>query len=274
MNIYQHTNPDKNNTPFTYLIGWSALNKWYYGCRYRKGCHPTDLWTTYFTSSDEVKQFRREHGEPDVIQVRHVFSANQQAKLWESRVQTAIPRTSRIHWLNKKFGDTFANVVDGFTGKKKSAKSKLRQKETMMQKYGVENGGQTEKSKATAKARMLSPANPSYHQTNATKKKISETNLTNMANMTADERSAKFGSCGEKNPFFGKHHSPELLAEMQIKKSAAWAKNKSCWMHTPTGENIRVHSIDVETAIASGCKKGYAPGTHPNNTRNYSKKSI
>lgn len=32
-----------NNTPYTYLIGWPNLNKWYYGVRYAKNCQPIDL---------------------------------------------------------------------------------------------------------------------------------------------------------------------------------------------------------------------------------------
>lgn len=27
-----------DNQPYTYLIGWSKLNKWYYGVRYSKKC--------------------------------------------------------------------------------------------------------------------------------------------------------------------------------------------------------------------------------------------
>lgn len=61
------------DVPFTYLIGWSKHNLWYYGCRFAKGCKPDDLWTKYFTSSigkDDIKgvrEYRQELGEPDVI---------------------------------------------------------------------------------------------------------------------------------------------------------------------------------------------------------------
>lgn len=39
-------------TPYTYLIGWSKHNIWYYGKRTAKNCHPNDFWVTYFTSSN------------------------------------------------------------------------------------------------------------------------------------------------------------------------------------------------------------------------------
>jgi hypothetical protein len=66
MTIYQ---------PYTYLIGWTKHNKWYYGCQYANGqrvANPSNLWTTYFTSSKHVKECRELYGEPDVVQVRCV----------------------------------------------------------------------------------------------------------------------------------------------------------------------------------------------------------
>lgn len=75
-----------DRTPYTYLIGWSHLNVWYYGLRYGKNCHPDDLWVKYFSSSKQVKHFRKEHGEPDVVQIRRTFSDVTKAKLWENKV--------------------------------------------------------------------------------------------------------------------------------------------------------------------------------------------
>lgn len=101
MNIY-HTAIDR--TPFTYLLGWSRLNMWYYGVRYAKGCHPNNLWTTYFTSSKHVKNFCKEHGRPDIIMIRKIFSCQTKAKHWEDRVLLSIPKEKRNFWLNKRFG--------------------------------------------------------------------------------------------------------------------------------------------------------------------------
>lgn len=49
-------------TPYTYLVGWSQLNKFYYGVRFAKNCTPSDLFTTYFTSSSIVKQYILDYG--------------------------------------------------------------------------------------------------------------------------------------------------------------------------------------------------------------------
>lgn len=92
MTIYQ---------PYTYLIGWSKLNRWYYGVRFAKNCNPTDLWVTYFTSSKHVKAFRIEHGEPDVIEIRRVFTNAEQAGNWERKVLLRINAAYAEKWINK-----------------------------------------------------------------------------------------------------------------------------------------------------------------------------
>ena len=96
MNIY--------NKPYTYLIGWTQHNKYYYGARFAKNCHPDDLWKKYFTSSYYVKQFREQYGEPDVIQVRQTFDNADSALAWESKV---------LHKMNVMTNDTFLNQAIG-----------------------------------------------------------------------------------------------------------------------------------------------------------------
>ena len=76
----------KDRTPYTYLIGWSQHNKWYYGSRYGKNCHPKDLFNPYKTSSAVVKSFIAAHGFPDIIQVRQIFSSTVKSKNFEDSV--------------------------------------------------------------------------------------------------------------------------------------------------------------------------------------------
>lgn len=80
--------------PYTYLIGWSAHNKWYYGVRYAKTCHPSDLFKTYFTSSKYVKLFIISNGLPDIIEIRRTFSNARDAQKWE---HTVLNRTDAMH---------------------------------------------------------------------------------------------------------------------------------------------------------------------------------
>lgn len=110
-----HTANDR--TPYTYLIGWSALNKWYYGVRYGKYCHPVDLWTTYFTSSPIISIFREKYGEPDVIQIRKIFNDPIKARLWEDKVHYRMNVVKSTNWLNANYGCAKFDTTGHFAGK-------------------------------------------------------------------------------------------------------------------------------------------------------------
>lgn len=96
-------------TPYTYLIGWSQLDKWYYGsryakksnCLYKSGSHPDELWKTYFTSSKIVKMFREVYGEPDVIEIRKTFLLAEEAVVWEQKVLQRIGVIKNSKFLNQ-----------------------------------------------------------------------------------------------------------------------------------------------------------------------------
>ena len=107
--------------PFTYLIGWSKQNIFYYGVRYSKNCKPSDLWTRYFTSSKYVSEQRVNLGEPDIIQVRRTFTDKLAAKTWEHTVlrRMCIPTDARF--LNRDDGRCLLKNV----GKPLSTEHKL-----------------------------------------------------------------------------------------------------------------------------------------------------
>ena len=96
-------------TPYTYLIGWTTQNKWYYGVRYAKkskclyesGCHPDEFWVTYFTTSKVVANFVSEYGDPDVIQIRKTFTNKDDAISWEYKVLRKIEAIHRKDFLNQ-----------------------------------------------------------------------------------------------------------------------------------------------------------------------------
>lgn len=71
------------------------------GVRYKRGCQPSDLWVKYFTSSKYVKKFRKDHGEPDVVEVRQTFNDSLQAREWEEKVINRLNAVNSDRWLNK-----------------------------------------------------------------------------------------------------------------------------------------------------------------------------
>ena len=88
-------------TPYTYLIGWPELGRWYYGSRYALGCDPSELWVRYFTSSKKVADFRKVHGEPTVKIIRKVFQDTNSVRMWEHRVLKKLKVIYNDRWLNK-----------------------------------------------------------------------------------------------------------------------------------------------------------------------------
>ena len=101
MNIY---------TPYTYLIGWSKHNKWYYGRRTAKNCNPSEFWVNYFTSSKYVEEFRKQFGEPDIIQIRKTFSDPELCCIWEEKVIDRLKIVKNPSWLNRSNSGRYFNT--------------------------------------------------------------------------------------------------------------------------------------------------------------------
>lgn len=91
----------KSTTPYTYRIGWSASNLFYYGVRFAKGCEPKELWIKYKTSSKYVKEAFERLGDPDIIEVRKVFQCSDSARDWEHKVLRRLGAKDRDDYLNQ-----------------------------------------------------------------------------------------------------------------------------------------------------------------------------
>ena len=93
--------------PYCYLLGWSKLDKWYYGSEYghrTKIANPLNLWHTYFTSSKYVKEFVKIHGNPDIIKIRKICSTDVETIHWEYRVLRKLKVKNNARWLNVNEG--------------------------------------------------------------------------------------------------------------------------------------------------------------------------
>lgn len=96
MSIYQNL----PSQPFLYVIGWTQHDRWYLGSRYKAGCQTSDIWTRYFTSSKYVAEFRRQHGEPDHIEV--VFMGDpEEVRSWEHECIADFNLHTDPKWLNR-----------------------------------------------------------------------------------------------------------------------------------------------------------------------------
>ena len=91
--------------PFSYHLYHKQTGKHYYGIKYSKGCSPSDLWTTYFSSSKLVKQLIEKFGTDSFeVKVRRLFDSGEKALLWEHKLLTRLNAAKRSDWLNRHNG--------------------------------------------------------------------------------------------------------------------------------------------------------------------------
>ena len=87
---------------YTYYIFNTKTNQHYYGARWANGCHPGDLWTTYFTSSKKVKALIEQYGAQSfIVQIRKTFTSETSCREWERKVLSRLKIKSRSDWINE-----------------------------------------------------------------------------------------------------------------------------------------------------------------------------
>jgi len=183
--------------PYTYLIGWTQLDKWYYGCQYGINANPSNLWKTYFTSSKQVKKLREDFGEPDVIQVRKIFFSKEKTRLWEHNVIRRLQIVKSDKWLNQgNGGKEFLN----HGGYKLSETTKQKHRKPKPDGFGKKI------SKARKGIRGLSGEDhPMFGRSHS----LDSKSLMSLA------KKEKY--IGMNNPFFGKNHSDIIRQHISTK---------------------------------------------------------
>lgn len=96
---------------FTYLLGWKKFEKYYYGVRYGKDAFPDSLGTTYWSSSQYVKEFITKNGLPDIVEIRKIFISGLDARIWEMKVLKKMKVISSEKWLNQSNNYSFKGVI-------------------------------------------------------------------------------------------------------------------------------------------------------------------
>ena len=87
---------------YTYILGWSNLDRFYYGVRIAYKTSPIeDLWVDYFTSSKEVKKIVKEYGNPDIIKIDKIFNLPKDAIDYEHSYILENQLHKNPKWLNR-----------------------------------------------------------------------------------------------------------------------------------------------------------------------------
>jgi len=213
-------------TPYTYLIGWTKLNKWYYGSRYAKKSHPKDLWTTYFTSSKHVKKFRDLHGDPDSIQIRKVFTDAQSARLWEERVLRKLDVIHSDIWLNKTNNKGIDPTVKRNTIPGSKAAAEKRKGKTFEELFGIE------------KAKELKDLTSRIAKSNWSDPKLAE-RMKRKPSDTSRYKEAAIKRWANKEDSEKRKQSMSKSAKSRVKTSLRNAEGKFTVNHLPRTDHVR-----------------------------------
>ena len=96
----------QDRLPFTYIISHVTKKVHYYGVRFCRGCHPSELGVTYFSSSKALKRRIKKYGIQEFkFEVRKVFDSVEKALEWETRFLKKVNAAASINWLNMHNGD-------------------------------------------------------------------------------------------------------------------------------------------------------------------------
>lgn len=154
---------------YTYLIGWSKYNKFYYGVRFSKKSDPSELWVSYYTSSKHVKSFAKLNGDPDIIEIRKIFKEVNKARLWEEKVLRRMKVIEKDNWINKTNNrsidllySTHFGEKNGMFGKKHSEQKKLLMS---LAANGRKDSPETKRKKRIARIGSKNPAHKGFVKT-------------------------------------------------------------------------------------------------------------
>lgn len=241
--------------PYTYLIGWTEQKKFYYGVRYSRNCEPSDLMTTYFTSSPKVSEMVASYGLPDIIQIRKTFSDTKKARLWEHKVLRRMKVLQEDKWLNRTDNKSIEpqigekNHMFGKFGSLSHRYGKIlhdESKKVIGEKSRMKKGNMP----AGFSEKMRDIVTGRKHK-NSTKEKISD-QLNGRTFSDSHRKNISLNHAdvvGENNPFFGMKHSEERKKIMSEQRTGTVMINKN-------GVVKRIHQDFLENYLQQGWIRG------------------
>lgn len=246
---------------YTYLIGWSNLDTYYYGVRYSKHASPDELWIHYKTSSKYVDIFYKEHGDPDIIQIRKMFDDSDKAMKWESTVLRRMHMVDDTRFLNRWDNNMVPLKLDGpFPFQSNEIQQKIDN--SLREKYNGRGSGSEE-----IKDKVYETCLKKYgtHHTLHTE------------NVTTARENGSIEKYGTTNPFYSKEfqasltppmHDPVIRAKVTATlRNKDWSERNenmkrlsmekygvSCSMNTPEQIEKRKHDT---YSCPFGCKNNH-----------------
>ena len=241
-NIYQ---------AYTYFIKWSILDRSYYGVRYtqelNKRSPEEDFWDVYKTSSEVVKDFIKENGEPDIKCIDRKFDTPDEAREYERAVLKTNNVISDDRWLNQSYGDWGLFVAKG--------EDHHAYNKTWEEMYGYDRA---QKMKENLKRVTAGENNGMYgkEQSPETKQKISKANKGKKR--TEEYKKMKSQkSKGEGNPMYGKEQSFETKQKISKANKGKLAGERHHMYGKSHSSETRQKISEAVSGERSPCFTGY-----------------
>jgi hypothetical protein len=235
--------------PFTYLVKHVPTNRYYYGVKFGKKCHPYDLWTKYFTSSKKVKGLIRRYGKKSFIfEIRKTFKTAQQARVWEHKVLKRLKVVYRNDFLNQSDNKQMSSSKEARrkislanTGKKRSEEMIIRMRiynsgknngmygkkhsEKTIKKLSKLNKGKKLSEETKEKLRFYSGKNHYMYGKKLSEETKEKIRLGNLGKKHTEEMIKYLSKInkGKNNPMYGRRHSKETNKKMRF----AWEKRRA-----------------------------------------------
>ena len=271
-------------TPFTYCITFIPTGQRYYGSRYannkKEMAHPSQLWTTYFTSSKIIFDLIEEHGKDAFIfEVRKTFITAEQARSWETKFLTRIDAAKHPEWLNghnggKNFHSTPESVQKWHISNIKTSEEKLETKNKKTISWAARTPEQEHdrknKERHTKTSKTLEQKNITKQKTKSTKDaRTSEQKLASRlkhkasrAARTPEQERDRISKCNATR-------NAKTFEEKEKLRQATSKKSKKDYIITyPSGDQIQINgltefcknnllSYSAMSGIARGSRKYY-----------------
>jgi len=192
---------------YTYYLYHIPTAKKYYGYRFANKCEAEqDLWSTYFSSSELVKELIKEYGKESFrAEVRKLFDTREEAHEYEQRFLHKVKAVESKEWLNRAYANSsFYSVQFGnknAAGCDRPFAWRQQVAETMKGKQNSLGCKHTKEQNEASSLRMCGDLNPNFEKPMAETQKaqISESlrgNTNALGHRLSEETKAIIGLAG------------------------------------------------------------------------------
>lgn len=218
-----------DRTPFTYVVTHKTTGMRYYGAKYSKECQPSDLWNTYFTSSQKIRDLIKQEGrDAFTARVRKTFPSVESCLEWELIVLTRLKVATNDRWYNKSAGGKRFYAMLSREQNPNFGKHWVTP-EVTRQKIAASLTGITKSKVHCCKiaAAMTGSGNPRFGVQPSKETRVKLSNAGKLRTQSQETRGKiAVAQIGSKNHNYGKQLSPEARAYLSsLVSNTVWMNN-------------------------------------------------